>query len=387
MSWNEQADSMMKVWTEAQRKMWENWYDLAQAVPSPTLMPTNVLEQWSKMSSQAGESWMAGSQAVSSNIYRQLLSGQNAMMRFLELSTHAWKAMAPKLEAGEDWQAVLSEYTEKLRRQLMPDPTAMVQMSKDVNELWGIYLGEIQGLMRPWMEPLVRAPGHLGGAFAGGNTSELVELTSLYWDAYERTFGRLVESPSMGFTRELNEKLFSGFDAWQDFRRVSIEYQGVLANGWVRIFEEMMRDSIEFAEKGKPITSLRDLIRLWTGTSDRVLGEIFVSEEYIKAQGRLFSATMTYRLREQEVVETFLKPGYIPTRSEVDEVHRNIYELRKEVKALKKALNEAQRGNGAKSPVADLRKEINALKKALKEVQESNGKAPAQAEQQVESGD
>jgi hypothetical protein len=35
-----------------------------------------------------------------------------------------------------------------------------------------------------------------------------------------------------------------------------------------------------------------------------------------------------------------MKATYVPTRSEMDEAHRNIYELRKEVKALKKALNQ-----------------------------------------------
>jgi uncharacterized coiled-coil DUF342 family protein len=49
---------------------------------------------------------------------------------------------------------------------------------------------------------------------------------------------------------------------------------------------------------------------------------------------------MKYRIEEQKVVEEMMKATYVPTRSEMDEAHRNIYELRKEVKALKKALNQ-----------------------------------------------
>jgi len=51
---------------------------------------------------------------------------------------------------------------------------------------------------------------------------------------------------------------------------------------------------------------------------------------------------MTYRLQQQQLVEVFLKMNDLPVRSEVDEVHRSIYELRKEIKSLKKALAESQ---------------------------------------------
>jgi polyhydroxyalkanoate synthesis regulator phasin len=39
-------------------------------------------------------------------------------------------------------------------------------------------------------------------------------------------------------------------------------------------------------------------------------------------------------------MEIYLRSMNLPTRSEVDEIHRTIYELRKEVKSLKKALGE-----------------------------------------------
>jgi len=49
---------------------------------------------------------------------------------------------------------------------------------------------------------------------------------------------------------------------------------------------------------------------------------------------------MSYRLREREIVEVWLQMYDLPTRSELDEAHRRIYELRKEVKTLKRALAE-----------------------------------------------
>jgi class III poly(R)-hydroxyalkanoic acid synthase PhaE subunit len=190
------------------------------------------------------------------------------------------------------------------------------------------------------VESFRHAPGHLGQAITG-NGSELIELTNLYWDAFERTFGRLLESPSMGYTRELHAKLLKGFDAWLDFRRASFEYQVMLADAWARAFEQLMQELVTLAEKGERIQSLRQLLGLWVDVADRVFMEEFRSEAYNRVQGQLVNTVMAYRLREQEIVETFMKISNLPTRSEMDEAHRTIYELRKEVKALRKALREA----------------------------------------------
>lgn len=40
-----------------------------------------------------------------------------------------------------------------------------------------------------------------------GYTWALSELYNLYWDIYEKTFGSFLQSPSLGYTREFNNKL------------------------------------------------------------------------------------------------------------------------------------------------------------------------------------
>jgi polyhydroxyalkanoate synthesis regulator phasin len=107
--------------------------------------------------------------------------------------------------------------------------------------------------------------------------------------------------------------------------------------------------------------------------------EVFRSEKYIRIQGRLLNTAMAYRIHQREIVELFLKIGDMPTRSEVDEAHRNIYEQRKEMKALKKALVEMSTSlkqqervsqseiDEARRNIDELRQEVQALRVALAE--------------------
>ena len=55
----------------------------------------------------------------------------------------------------------------------------------------------------------------------------------------------------------------------------------------------------------------------------------------------MVNAAMVYRKHERTIVETFLKMTDIPARSELDEAFKAIYELSREVRELRRALDAA----------------------------------------------
>jgi class III poly(R)-hydroxyalkanoic acid synthase PhaE subunit len=343
--------------------MWENWYDLARTTPPPLFQPDF------KLAAQDFAAWTANAGPTAKSVAEHLFTTQKTFVHLLEFLTSAWQAMAAKIASGEEWQYILKTYADQLRQQLLQSPEKTTRLTQDLGELWRLYLEELNKLTQPWLRSSQLAEGHLGQAIIG-NGSALIDLTNLYWDAYERSFGRLLESPSMGYTRELNEKMLKGFDIWRDFRQASFEYQVVLADTWVKAFVQVMEELASLAEKGQPIKSLRELALLWNNVADPVFIEVFRSEKFIHIQGRLLSTAMTFRIHQREISELFFKMTDIPTRSEVDEAHQKIYEQRKELKALKKALAEitttpSKELDEARRNIEELRQEVKAFKEAL----------------------
>ena len=354
MDWNEQTEAMVKAFAEAQKKMWESWFDVIRAAPASPLPFPSVANQWRELAAQGLKGWTSDTEQVVKDVAERLLSTQDAMMRFLELSVSAWKAMTPKVESGEDWQTLLRNYADQLRQELVQFPQG--GGAQDMGKLWRLYLEQWQKLGQPWAESLQRTPRHFGQA-ATGDGLALMELTNLYWDAYERTFGRLLESPSLGHTRELNQDLLKGFNTWLDFRRASFDYQVVLAETWAKSFEQFMRKLISLSEKGEPVENLRQLLFLWFDMIDEAFLEVFRSEDYIRLQGQLVNTAMAYRLAELDIVEAFLKTSHVPTRRELDEAYRRIYDLRKEMKELKKALREVKEELSKQTSVSRMTKD------------------------------
>jgi len=375
---------MMNVWTEAQKALWESWSNVMQGgMTNPATMfsgmfsgmpNTGMFDQWQKMATQGMNAWMGDSEPAAKNLSRQMVAAQATMMRFLEMTTRAWNTMLPKLEAGEDWQTVLNNYMTEFRKQMTPDVSQMMQASQGLGNLWQSYLQQFQATAQPWMRSTTNAPGFFGVAMAGEGAAALTDLTDMYWKAYEQTMGNMVNVPSVGFTRELEEKMAKGFAAWMKARQAMNDYMIVMSDGWNGVYEEVLKEMMNRAEQGKPIETVRDLVRMWTTVADRSFDQVFRSEKYSQVQGEFVSAYMEYRVHEQRIVDEMMKYSHFPTRTEMDEAHRNIYELRKEVKALKKQLNGA-----AKQPAAAPKKTTSTKK--------ADAPAPAPAEKPAASAD
>lgn len=353
MDWTKQAETMMQTWGEAQKKMWDSWFGLAQGMSDSSKFP-NMTDQWRWLAEQSMQNLTASSGPTIKGIVEQMTASQASTMRFLELSTRAWQMIAPKVQAGEDWQSVLSDFSNQWFQQLVGGPAGFMTGSKDINELWRFYMEEWQKLGQPWMQSWFQSPWSISQMMTGSG-SELAELSRLHWDAYERSFGRMTETPRMGSNREMMATLLNGFDTWVDFRKASADYHMILAKTSALAFEAVMKELVAISERGEKIESVRELMNLWMDTIDQTFTKLYKTEEYLNIQRDLSTAVMKYRMKEQEIVEIFMKTLNLPTRSELDDAYRSLYELRREVKALKKALKE-KNGSGPVEAPAEAKK-------------------------------
>lgn len=336
MDWNEQARSMLDSWSEAQRIYWEGWSQMMMGGPA---MMTSLADQWNKMVEHNLKSWDSATDPFIKSTAENFFAAQGTTLRFLEFSARAWSALAPRFESGEDWGASVAAMLDKMRHEWADSPANLAAASQDVGELWRLYMEQWRSFGGPWEGVALQTPQYMGRAMTG-DSSAMMALSELYRDAYQQTLGKLVTSPNLGMTRQLNARLGEGFDAWTNLQLATVEYNAMLAETWGEAFKKLMEDLVGMAERDEKITSVRDLLLLWTRGAEKIFVDTFQTEPYVRAQGKMLNAAMAYRLKERVIIEEFLKFYDLPTRTELDETHRRIYELRKEVKALRRELGE-----------------------------------------------
>ena len=339
--WSDIADSLVNTWSETGTQIWKSWYTLMGAVPTREAV--------------------ADTKPEAKYVAQRFVDNQELLTRLLQLSFNAWQEIWPKVEAGEDWQQVLSKYSSQMRQQIEDFSVGTLKASQDVAQLWQLYIKEMQKFNQLWATSLETSWEPISKTVTG-TPQPWLELNNLYWNLlYEETFGSLMRSPILGPSREFNNKLLRTFDTWNNLYQASINYQVVLADVQLRSFEQLMWELISLAEKDEKVEDWRQFQQLWSRVADEVFEQEFCSEDNLKIRGKFLNALNTYKLQQQELMELWLKTMNLPVRSEVDEVHKNIYELRKEVKILKKR-SEVDEVNQS---IDKLRQEVETLKKAL----------------------
>lgn len=334
----EQTAEMLRSWSDAQRTMWEAWMEMANSTSKKAPSFIDIAVEWENLATQALQAWTSATDPLARRTAEQIIASQGVMLRFVDFAARAWETTAPKIKSGDEWQEAFFNTIEQLRKSWLGLPAQTVAITEDMDALWKLYLDQWRAFGQPWENVLNKSPALLGRA-ASGESAAMFELSSAYQEAYQQTIGRLAGSPNLGMTREFTSRMQEGFDAFVAWNLASVEYQAVISEIWDATFKQFGEELVIMAEKGEKVESVRDLVMLWTRGGEQTFLGAFQSERYTLAQGKLLNATMQYRICQRRIIEKYLEMFDLPTRSEVDEAHRRIYELSKEVKTLKKKVS------------------------------------------------
>jgi len=147
---------------------------------------------------------------------------------------------------------------------------------------------------------------------------------------------RMTEGPRFADLWEVERRYAGVLQAWMTLRRRGLEHNAVVLEAWLqagRRFTEQIAGKA--SADGRPLDA-KAALDLWVETANRQLLETQRSEAFLRTQAALIRATIDLRTAQQDLVEHFGKQYGFPTRTELDDVHRTVTELRREVRALRR---------------------------------------------------
>src|SRR3954447_21041745 len=153
----------------------------------------------------------------------------------------------------------------------------------------------------------------------------------------DQTLQRMAEGPQLADLWNTERKFMAVFTAWVAMRRHSLEHNTVMLEAWLKAAGAFAKTLNERADKGETLESSREVTALWVETANEVLLETQRSDALLKTQRDLLKASTDLRLAQQELAEFYSEMFGYPTRTELDDVHRTVTELRRELRAFKRA--------------------------------------------------
>lgn len=229
----------------------------------------------------------------------------------------------PEREAtstGTEWAAEWVErQREALRQAAAPGAHSEHKTEGDASTASGASPQSFEELLKTWRDAWSDAAGMQRAA-----STHFTEL--------------LAKAPAIGPLREHAETWRAVAAAQADCQKLEQELRVVMMgvqNDALDLLQKRVRERNEGAQ---PIKDFRELHRLWVDCGEQVFAKVAHSDAYCKLQADLGNAMTRLRAQHQKVIEHALKQFDLPTRSELNTVHRQLRDQKAQLREHKELL-------------------------------------------------
>jgi hypothetical protein len=182
----------------------------------------------------------------------------------------------------------------------------------------------------PWGAPLLFAAG------SGSRSSNPLQLGA------DRTFGAIADAFGMRPMRDMQEAWVALSEAETERRASQAAYIAIAAKAWGDGTRALIARLEQMRRAGEQVTSFLEFVRLWARENDKALHAAMQSEQGLAAAARAVRASNKQRAELQRLVALASQALNVPTRAEVDDAYREIQELKRELRRLKKGAPQEQ---------------------------------------------
>lgn len=156
-----------------------------------------------------------------------------------------------------------------------------------------------------------------------------------YMTGFDRTFGGLLDALGFGPMRKLQA-------ACQELAAASLEqnqsragYAVLVQNAFATGLDRLMMQLAKMADAGERVESVLALLKMWAVHTEEAVHEVLQSAKGLAATAALTRAGLSHRRKLQHVAAIVADSLDMATRRELDEVYREIHELKRELRALR----------------------------------------------------
>jgi class III poly(R)-hydroxyalkanoic acid synthase PhaE subunit len=173
-------------------------------------------------------------------------------------------------------------------------------------------------------------------------------------ESMDQALQKMAEGPRLADLWNTEQKMLALFNAWSALRRRSLEHNTVMLQAWIAAAGKFAQELNARADRKERVETWRDMLALWVETANNVLLETQRSETYLKSQREILKASVELRLAQQNLADLYSEVFGYPTRQELDDVHRAVTELRRELRASMRG-GRSRSDGGARSELPEKR--------------------------------
>jgi len=171
------------------------------------------------------------------------------------------------------------------------------------------------------------------------------ESTQEFYDQwinmYTATMGKLVEMPAVGPAREKSEKMMKGFSTFINLYAAGMDISSNLQEVFIEAMQKVQEKIGADMDGEISPEKYKEFYDIWIQTYSETFKDFAKSGHFVSDLGKLNAHLMDFQKYNREMLEeNYLKPMNLPTKTEIGEINKELYTLKKTVKELTSQIKE-----------------------------------------------
>ncbi len=250
--------------------------------------------------------------------------------------TMAGQSSSPKAKASMDasvknWQAMTNAMARpESISSLLKGSDAMPEMLLHLAQSYLVGFGETQ-------KKMIERLGRVGASAKTYDFQDIDENIFRIWtDIYQKEFKQFFQIPQLGLLRTYQEKANQVVDKYNFFQSTLAEFLNLLALPFNRTMQ-MMQDQLgDMAENGTLPEDTKVYYNMWVKVLEGHYMTLYQTPAYTETMARTINALADYSVARDAALEDMLSLLPVARKSEMDDMARELYELKKRLRKLEK---------------------------------------------------
>ena len=188
-------------------------------------------------------------------------------------------------------------------------------------------------LQQQWLEKA----GRIGSASKAYDFDSVDEETFRTWTRiYEEEFRQFFNVPQLGLMRVYQEKINQTLDKFYLFQTTFSEFLYLFYLPMDKSFKLLQEETGKMAESGDFPDDYNIIYKLWIKILEGQYMSLYQSPEYVETMAKTLQTLEQFLAARESVMQDVLKSMAIPTQDDLDELFKEIYQLKKRLRILEK---------------------------------------------------
>jgi hypothetical protein len=315
---NEQFQSMNNAWTN----MYSNW----------TNTLNNTFENLSSTMKNGLNKDMFSSMYHSNNVFMKMNETFQPMMK--AFNSNGFNAEQLKNMMTAEFY---KNMTEKMFEGFFPK-NDFTKMFETIQTNMKNMMGNSTSFSKEIVDNYNNAMKNIPAMFTNLDMTKMMHTSQEMLEAYNKPFAQMMKMMAPGKEKQMLENMVETMDKINVYQTKQAQLQYLLYTTAQKAMENSIKNNFDKTTDGTEITNFNQFFTEWVSTNENAYTSLFATEEFSQLKAEVTALGMSIKKDYDNQLVSSLENTPFAFKSDMDEVYKNLYDLKKMVKQMQKML-------------------------------------------------